>query len=595
MFLNLSDNQFGKFKKEDLAAGLSAIPDFVSSIDLSDNEFELMSSADLAYVVSFIPETVTEICFAENKLGHRSGEEVALILGSFHAKLIVLQIDRNELGLVEAPWLKKSILSLAITLKSLDISANDFNRQAGIDLADILSAHQGQIEFLDLSCNDLGLLPDDNLAIALRGIQSSVTSLDLSGNSLGYTPSDRLCDAFETIKNSVKFLNLSSNHLSVLGAGLSKALSGLKVSLDYLDLFANDLGNMMIVDLANGIESIYALIYRINFSMNGLNKLGGQGLSIFLKAFSYRNTMNISVKVRSTINLKLNDLGSLPFNDFMCAFSEHPDQLVSLELGNNSLRNYTCEELSLFFSTFLQGRTEPLQLIDLEYNSLDLAGEKLALMLSSLNAQWNTMLKLGYCNMGLMNVELIKDAISVIPPNNNSVSLSGCKFNALPKENLESIMDSFTPYVDTIDITENGLNYSTRTELIDFLNMITFTVSEVILDNEDVKNILDQARDYAFTQINQNLKYPELSNVIMGYVSNHWRGYSFWNKKRKVTQQEHKNSSQSKNIKLNQIKAENNSEDIHMYLEQPETDLDCAYFPLVMKADENSIRKLLLR
>ena len=154
-----------------------------------------------------------------------------------------------------------------------------------------------QLEYLDLKTNDLYQQDFTEIKSSFDFIPDSVRGLGLSYNCLGdKSTEDNLPVLMRAIPQNITHVDLSGNYLSAKsGQQLKNAIDGLHQKIESLDLSANDLSELPVLDFQWLMASV-SRFKKINLSRNNLyQKTSDELYEIFSKLNCDLNTTELDL------------------------------------------------------------------------------------------------------------------------------------------------------------------------------------------------------------------------------------------------------------------------------------------------------------
>ncbi|XP_041960849.1 NACHT, LRR and PYD domains-containing protein 12-like isoform X25 [Alosa sapidissima] len=269
---------------------------------------------------------------AECKLSEKSCGIVATVLQSPNS-LIELDLSHNDVGDTGVQLVSKGLSSPRCKLHTLRLAECTLSEKSCRIVATVLQSPNSLIE-LDLSHNDLG---DSGVQLLFKGLSShcKLQTLRFAGCIL----TDKSCEIMASVLQSPN-------------------------SLIELDLSHNDLGDLGVQLLFNGLSSPYCALQTLRFA--GC-KLTDQSCEIVTSVLQSVNSAQLQ-----QLDLSHNDLGDSGVQPLSKGLSSPYCNLQTLRLAECKLSEKSCE----IVATALQSPNSLIKL-DLSYNDLRDSGVQL--------------------------------------------------------------------------------------------------------------------------------------------------------------------------------------------------------------------------
>uniref|UniRef100_A0A087XEI4 NACHT, LRR and PYD domains-containing protein 12-like n=1 Tax=Poecilia formosa TaxID=48698 RepID=A0A087XEI4_POEFO len=237
--------------------------------NLTENCCPLLASA-----LSSTSSHLTDLDLSNNKLKDSGVQLLSEGLLSPQCKLKSLRLRecKVEGGCCEA--LAAVLNTESTQLRELDLSANDLQHSGVTALSLGLSSCHCKVETLRLSCCGLTQKSCSYLSSPLSSDSGKVKHLDLSGNSLQGPGFSTLCSGLKNQHCRLETLILKECSLQKCCADIALVLSTNNSHMKELDLSENDLEDLEVELLSNGIANPNCVLETLSLSFCGVTVKG---------------------------------------------------------------------------------------------------------------------------------------------------------------------------------------------------------------------------------------------------------------------------------------------------------------------------------
>ncbi|XP_017158189.1 selenoprotein O2 isoform X2 [Poecilia reticulata] len=338
--LDLSNNKLKDSGVQLLSEGLLSPQCKLKSLRLHECKVEGGCCEALAAALNTESTQLRELDLSANDLQHSGVTALSLGLSGCHCKIEMLSLSQCKLGESSCGALASIFNSDSSQLKSLDLSNNNL-KDAGVSLlAAGLTSPSCKLEILRLSCCGLTQKSCSCLSSPLSSDSSKVKHLDLSGNSLQGPGFGTLCSGLKSQHCRLETLILKECSLQKCCADIALVLSTNNSHMKKLDLSENDLEDLEVELLSNGIANPNCVLETLSLSFCGVTVKGCAHLASALSSNpSHLRQLDLSYNYLQDSGV---DLISDQRDDPLC-------RLEHLSVDHNeecylksTLKNYSC-------------------------------------------------------------------------------------------------------------------------------------------------------------------------------------------------------------------------------------------------------------
>ncbi|XP_041960837.1 protein NLRC5-like isoform X13 [Alosa sapidissima] len=379
---------------------------------------------------------------AECKLSEKSCGIVATVLQSPNS-LIELDLSHNDVGDTGVQLVSKGLSSPRCKLHTLRLAECTLSEKSCRIVATVLQSPNSLIE-LDLSHNDLG---DSGVQLLFKGLSShcKLQTLRFAGCIL----TDKSCEIMASVlqsPNSLIELDLSHNDLGDLGVqllfnGLSSPYCALQ-TLRFAGCKLTDQSCEIVTSVLQSVNS--AQLQQLDLSHNDLGDSGVQPLSKGLSS-PYCNLQTLRL---SECTLSEKSCG------IVATVLQSPNSLIELDLSHNDLRDSGVQLLS----TGLYSSHCKLQALRLAECKLS---EKSCEIVATALQSPNSLIKLdlSYNDLRDSGVQLLMNELSSSHYRLQTVRFAGCKLSEKSCGIVATVLKSPNSLIE-LDLSHNDLGDS---------------------------------------------------------------------------------------------------------------------------------------
>ncbi|XP_030576333.1 NACHT, LRR and PYD domains-containing protein 3-like [Archocentrus centrarchus] len=319
--LDLSENKLRDSGVKLLSAGLNSPHCKLKSLRLKKCQLQGDCCEALAVAVSTEFTQLKDLDLSANDFQSTHLKALCVGMCSHHCKLETLRLNRCKLREDCCADLASVLNSGSSLLKTLDLSNNSLKDSGVSLLAAGLRNPQCRLETLRLSWCSLTQKCCDPIGWGLTSDSKHLTELDLSGNNLHGPDFQLLCSGLRSQHCKLKTLRLDECSLQKCCGDVASVLSSDSSHLKELDLSGNDLQDLEVKLLSDGLSKPSCTLETLKLSFCGVTEVGCTHLVSALSSnsshlreldLSYNYLQDSGVKLISVHGGKLKKLSVEP-------------------------------------------------------------------------------------------------------------------------------------------------------------------------------------------------------------------------------------------------------------------------------------------
>ncbi|XP_034018866.1 NACHT, LRR and PYD domains-containing protein 12-like isoform X2 [Thalassophryne amazonica] len=282
--LDLSENNLKDLGVKLLSVGLESPHCKLKSLRLCKCKLEGDCCDTLAVALSSKSTRLKELDLSANNIHEAGFKALCEGMCSPHCKLETVWLKQCKLKENCCGVLASVLSSGSSQLKNLDLSNNNLKDSGASLLFEGLTSSQCQLETLRLHLCGLTQKSCNRIGAALSCDPSHLRELDLSGNNLQGRGLQLLCVGFKDPHCKLEILRLNECKLQQCCADLTSVLTLSTSHLKQLDLSENDLHDLDVKMLADGLAAPDCKLESLRLSFCGVTVQGCVHLASALKS-----------------------------------------------------------------------------------------------------------------------------------------------------------------------------------------------------------------------------------------------------------------------------------------------------------------------